>query len=530
MLLSKLIEEIQETPSMEETATQLTKAIKKSGFKAFFVGGFIRDRLIGIKSKDIDITTEAIPEEIAEIIKKEFPDATILEVGQKFAITIAIINGYQIEIATFRKEGEYKDGRRPDSVEYTKDPKLDAARRDFTINAIYFDPETGESEDHFGGQEDIKNKNIRAVGDANLRFEEDVLRVLRAVRLAFKTGFKIEDKTYEALKKAVPKIHLISKERVREEMDKILMTDKPGDALLMLQDTGLLQELFPEVANLSGLKHNPVHHPEGVVLEKHVVNALNVCKKDLVLRWAILLHDTGKGVVKKEKEGADYFIYGGHEKESVKLAQSVLKRFKFSTDVANDILWLIEHHGDFMQIKDYLEGKKNKNFGIYQIRELLKHPLFDKLLDHCRADRGASMSAEFNSDVEQTIATLKSMEKSFKESPKYQDMTSSKNLIDGNVLASFGIKGPEIGEVLTLLKNKYFGDEIETKEELMTYFLEKVLPDHMKISRKDLEEAYPDIDKPKLGELKRAALLAIQSKALKNTKTDILEFIKNIIK
>ncbi|GAF82492.1 unnamed protein product, partial [marine sediment metagenome] len=246
-------------------ALEIIMKFKKAGFKeTFIVGGYNRNKKVGIPSKDIDLVTEARPDDIYKVLADERYHILEESTGEKHGIIFVIVEGLQYEIATMREDGEYTDGRRPDEVIFS-DKEHDALRRDFTVNSIFYDPIEDEYYDPTGGDADIARKIIRAVGDPNKRFEEDYLRMLRAVRFAAQLGFRIENSTLEAVKASAGNIKDISGERVKAEMDKILKSDKPGNGLKLLAKSGLLVTLFPEVADLVNYDQNPKFHPEGNV-------------------------------------------------------------------------------------------------------------------------------------------------------------------------------------------------------------------------------------------------------------------------
>jgi tRNA nucleotidyltransferase/poly(A) polymerase len=485
--------------------------------------------LIGVEAKDVDITTDATPAEVETVIAKHFPSAKILEVGKRFAITIIMIDGVQLEIATFRKESDYSDGRRPDKIELTKNLADDASRRDFTANALYYDPIDDLYVDLYGGAEDIKNRVIKTVGDPTQRFSEDYLRLIRAVRIAHQKGFDIDKETFEAIKASKGDIGRISKERVKDEMDKLLMSDRPGDAVMTLYDSGLLAELFPEVAELHGLPQNPKHHPEGAVLEKHVVNALNISKKNKILRWAIFLHDIGKAPARQEKiiDDEPQSVYHGHEDISVELATNILNKYKFDSTSAKQILWIIKHHGVFLDII-------NKQISTYELRKILVNPLFDLLLDHYKADRGSSNDSKIDAKTDEMVDMLRSQRDEFLANPKSLDLLSKKNIIDGDVLNSFGIEGKDVGVVLQKIKDDYFNDKLRTKEDAISYFKTKLLPKYLKIDGNDIItigiEKGMVVPGQRIGQIKNELAAKVASGELQNSKKELLNFLKLEIK
>lgn len=529
MRFKKLLQIINESGDAEKISTSIIKAFKTEGYKAYFVGDWVRDKLIGVEAKDVDITTDATPTEVETVITKHFLSAKILGVGKKFAITIIMIDGMQLEIATFRKEGDYSDGRRPDKIEFTKNLSDDASRRDFTANALYYDPIDDLYVDLYGGAEDIKNKVIKTVGDPTQRFSEDYLRLIRAVRIAHQKGFDIDKETFAAIKASKGNIGRISKERIRDEMDKLLMSNRPGDAVMTLHDSGLLAELFPEVSELYGLPQNPKHHPEGAVLEKHVVNALNISKKNKILRWAIFLHDIGKAPARQEKvvNGEMQSVYHGHEELSTELATNILDKYKFDSTSAKQILWIIQHHGVFLDIL-------NKQISTYELRKILANPLFDLLIDHYKADRGSSNDSKIDAKTDEMVAKLQSQRDEFLANPKSLDLLSKKNIIDGDVLNSFGIEGKDVGVILQKIKDDYFNDKLRTKEDALSYFKTKLLPKYLKVGGDDIMsigiENGVTIPGQRIGQIKNELATRVASGELRNSKNELLNYLKSEIK
>lgn len=491
----------------------IVKKIQEKGFKAYFVGGSVRDSLLGNKTpKDIDIATNATPEQIKEI----FTGYKISSVGAHFGVIIVNLKGFDFEIATFRKDGTYLDGRRPESVEYS-DEKEDAQRRDFTINSIFFDPITGEYIDYFNGKKDITDKVIRTVGNPKERFSEDYLRVLRAVRFASQKGFEIEPETLNAIKEVSGNINLISKERIKMEIDKILLSKTPSKYLTIMLESNLLKELFPELIPLVDEDQNPEHHPEGNVYV-HTMNALDESYMDLNLRWAILFHDIGKPSSRRIKDGR--IMHPGHEEVSWEMTKPILEKYKFDNKSKEEILWLIKNHGIFMTWKNLREIKK---------KEIVTHPLFDKLLKHYEADRRSSRDSKIIEDFLVKLKIYKDFIDNFKRDSDKWDQMLKFTKITGNDLLELGFQGMEMRIILGDVKEKYQEDKLKTKEELIEYIKSKYLrpkiQQTLEIGGKDLKDlGYQGLEiKQKLDFI----IDAVISGKLQNNKEEILKFIGN---
>lgn len=309
------------------------------GKRTYLVGGAIRDYLIGRPVSDYDVATDARPEEVVKLFRRVIPT------GIKHGTVTVLWKGLEIEVTTFRTESDYADGRHPDKVEYAANIEEDLSRRDFTINAMAFDLETKALVDPYGGQKDLGEKTIRAVGDPAERFFEDGLRPLRAVRFASQLDFEIEEATLAAIPLAIDRFRLVSAERVREELQKILLSGGgdfhgPSRGLRLLEDTGLLAEILPELAACRGVEQKGMHVFD--VLD-HLYAATDAAPPDLVLRLAALLHDVGKPMAKVEKNGEAPTFYR-HEEYSAKMAEAILKRLRFPNALSEEVVHLIRHH------------------------------------------------------------------------------------------------------------------------------------------------------------------------------------------
>lgn len=337
---------------MLKVSISILEKINKKGFKAYVVGGCVRDIVLGTKPKDIDIATNMPIPELEKLFKT-------YDIGKskEFGIILAKSGGFDFEIAQFRRDGKYKDGRRPDKVEICQSFQQDASRRDFCINAMAVDAQ-GNIIDYFDGQKDIKNKVIKTVGNPNDRFAEDHLRMMRAVRFASRLEFKIEPKTKKAIKQHKENIKDLAIERVKEELFK--MANQSGDkfarAILMLDEVGILDIILPEVTKMKGFLHQPEHHPEGKDVWDHTIEALKKNKiMNPIVNIAILLHDIGKTTTYVKKDSKHTFH--GHAAAGKELVDKIADRLKLSNKERQAILFAVVNH---MKMHKALEMKTSK--------------------------------------------------------------------------------------------------------------------------------------------------------------------------
>jgi poly(A) polymerase/tRNA nucleotidyltransferase (CCA-adding enzyme) len=305
-----------------------------SGFRCYFVGGAVRDRLLGRSASDWDAATDALPDDVSRLFRSVIPTGI-----QHGTVTVRW-KGHSIEVTTFRVDGEYRDGRRPESVRFTADLIEDLSRRDFTINGMAVDPASGEVIDPNGGRADLAAGIVRAIGDPVVRFAEDGLRTLRAIRFATRFGFAIDGATRQAIPTALAQFRLVSAERIRDEFTKILLTDRPAQGLHLLEDTGLLSEFLPELSACRGVGQGGPHRYD---VFDHVVESCAAAQADTVLRLSALLHDIGKPSRKAPHPDGGFSFYG-HDVESARLAETALRRLKYPNAVIDDVTHLIRHH------------------------------------------------------------------------------------------------------------------------------------------------------------------------------------------
>ena len=359
--------------SSDHTALRILKQIRKAGFTAFFAGGSVRDKLLGREAKDYDIATSATPEQIEALFPKT------VAVGKAFGVIVVVEDGTETEVATFRADGGYQDGRRPDSVHFCG-AEEDAKRRDFTVNGMFYDPIEDKVIDYVGGQTDLEKKIIRAIGEPEKRFAEDHLRMLRAVRFAHTLGFIIEPATRAAIQKYAPDLAKISAERIENEFSRTLTESiKPGDALKELVDLGLMEHIIPEILPMIGQEQPPEFHPEGDVFV-HTCLMLNLMKNpSRVLAYTVLLHDVGKPAT--AFMGEDRIRFHGHERKSAEMAEEILRRLKLPVKEIKQIVTAVDGHMRFKDVQ-----KMNKS----TLRKLMGAETFDLELELHRLDCAGS--------------------------------------------------------------------------------------------------------------------------------------------
>jgi poly(A) polymerase len=370
---------------MKEHANHVVRELRRHGFQAYLAGGCVRDMLLGLEPTDYDVTTDATPAEVMRI----FPET--YAVGAQFGVVLIPIprsgedraaeHKHPIEVATFRSDGAYSDGRHPDQVQYSKSPEEDVQRRDFTINGLLMDSlEDDRVLDFVGGRADLAAGIVRAIGEPERRFQEDKLRMLRAVRFAARFGYTIDLPTFAAIQKLAPTIHQVSRERVRDELTKMLTEGHARRAFELLDRTGLLKEVLPEIDRMHGVEQPPQFHPEGdvwihtmMLLEQLPANSPRT------LAWGALLHDVGKPPT--FRVAPDRIRFDGHVEVGVQMAREICTRLHFSNDETGQIEALVANH---MRFKD-VERMKDST-----LKRFLRLPQFDEHMELHRMDCLAS--------------------------------------------------------------------------------------------------------------------------------------------
>ncbi len=440
---------------MKSTSVEIIEILRKAGHKAYWAGGCVRDILLGKKPHDFDIVTSAKPNEIEKLLEHTIP------IGKKFGVILAIKNSYSFEIATFRSDSGYSDGRRPDAVLFTT-AEEDAKRRDFTINGMFYDPITDKVFDFVGAKKDLQEKLIRFIGEPETRIKEDYLRILRAVRFKNAFNFQYHPDTYKAIKKNAHLVKKISKERVRDELNKIIMEDKPGQAFEELYELGILQHIIPELVKLKGLAQPLIYHTEGDVWD-HTLKSINSLREeeidpnplreklpDLALNWAILFHDIGKY---DTFDVDDRIRYNKHSEIGAEIAEKIMLRLKFPQKIIHKTSWLIEKH---MLLYPLFDMPKKRRLHWYL------ENYFEDLLEVFRCDAmgiepvDLSIYHEIYREYKNEIAKLKLL---------------PKKIIDGNtVMKILNIKASNlVGEILKDIHEKQIEGEIKTNKDAKEY-------------------------------------------------------------
>jgi poly(A) polymerase len=429
-------------------AEEIVQRLKTSGYEAYFVGGCVRDSILGNASSDYDIVTSALPGQVTELF------SSTISIGAKFGVIAVIVENHPYEVATFRSDDVYEDGRHPYHVRFSS-AREDVFRRDFTINGLLMDPASGEIFDYINGRADIEKKIIRTIGDPDGRFNEDYLRMLRAIRFAANLGFIIETATKKAIARNAPKINQISAERVREELSKILTRGGSRNGFELMMETNILKEILPEVDKLKGVEQPPRFHPEGDVWQ-HTLNMLDLLPQDgdtdknLCLAWGTLLHDIGKALTRSEDEKGVHFY--DHVQKGEEIADKIMQRLKFSRAQRETVLALIRQHMVFMNVQKMRPGR---------LKRFLRMPDFDLHLELHRLDCIASHGMLDN--YEFCRGQLGHLDADDLHPPRQ---------LTGNDLISLGfIRGKIIGEILLALEEEQLEGRIATPEEARNFVL-----------------------------------------------------------
>lgn len=435
--------------SPKTIAKQIVSDLQKAGFSAYWVGGCVRDFLLGRDPQDIDIATDARPEQVEKLFKRTYA------VGRKFGVIIVVDEGHQFQVATFRSEENYQDGRRPEKVVFSS-AKEDALRRDFTINALFYDPISDKTHDWTGGEKDLRARIIRTIGKPEERFGEDHLRLLRAIRFAAQLNFEIEPETFAAVKKLAPKIKLISAERIREELVKLFRPPYAARGLDLFRDSGLMEHVFPELVATITCDQSPNYHPEGSVYN-HIRLMLAQLPPDAPesLPWAVILHDIGKPPTASvdEKNGAIHFY--GHEKIGADMSREILNRLRFPKKEIDETVACVRQH---MQFKDVKQMRKAT------LRHLLMRDTFPLELELHKLDcLGSHRSLEYYDFL---VEQAKDLEKKPQIRPP---------LLTGNDLIALGMKpGPDMGTLLHEIRDKQLSDELKTPRSAKSWVKKKL--------------------------------------------------------
>jgi poly(A) polymerase len=429
-----------------ELANSVCDKLIGKGFQALLAGGCVRDLLLERAPADYDVTTNATPEQVTEL----FPES--VGVGAQFGVILIPSDGHKVEVATFRSDVGYSDGRHPDKVIYAKSAEEDVQRRDFTINGLLMRHDTGEILDCVGGRADLQAGIIRAIGQPDRRFEEDKLRMLRAVRFAGRFGFEIEAETFRAIRRQVEQIGQISAERVRDELTKMLTEGAAGDGFKLLDQTWLLQRVLPEIAAMKGVEQPPQYHPEGDVFV-HTCLMLDglVRGSAATLAWGVLLHDVGKpATFRPVSETGDRIRFDGHVEVGVRMGEEICRRLRMSNDDSEQILALIANHMRFKDVQKMRKATLKRFVRLPKFEEHMELHKLDCLSSHRMLD-----SYNFVRDF-------------LKEIPPEQ--VRPPRLLTGDDLLYLGYRpGPKFSEMLRAIEDAQLEGVIGSREEALEF-------------------------------------------------------------
>ncbi len=358
-------------------AREVAAGLRAGGRQAYLVGGCVRDLLLGLQPKDFDLATDAPPEEVLAL----FPGAE--QVGAHFGVVLVTKGSAQVEVATFRSDHRYRDGRRPETVVFESDPRRDVLRRDFTINALLMDPASGEVLDFAGGRADLERGLVRAIGDPAERFDEDHLRMLRAVRFAARFGFEIEAGTMGAIQRQHASIARIAAERVRDELVRILTEGGARRGFELLDQAGLLADILPEVAAMKGVPQPPEFHPEGDVWTHTLLMLESMRAPTETLALGVLLHDVAKPATFSRRER---IRFDGHVERGVEMARAILARLRFSNDVTRQVEALVANHLRFKDLGRMRESTLKRFLRVRRFDEHLELHRLDCISSHNNLD------------------------------------------------------------------------------------------------------------------------------------------------
>lgn len=427
-------------PDLLQGALRTVGTLREKGYEAYFAGGAVRDLILKLPVSDIDVATSARPDEVQRLFSRTIP------VGKQFGVMIVVQDSHQYEVTTFRKDAEYLDGRRPTRVSYTT-AREDVLRRDFTVNGLFLDPFTEEVIDYVQGREDLERKLIRTVGPPAERFNEDKLRVLRAVRFACQLGFEIDADTYRAVQAYAEKVTQTSWERIRDELVKILTGPDPARGLRLLSDSGILDVILPEVAAMRGVEQPPEFHPEGDVFEHTCLMFELSGELDETLAMGVLLHDVGKPPTFVVKER---IRFDGHAEVGAEMAQEICRRLRFSNDQIEEVVDLVKNHLRFIHVQEMREST---------LKRFLRKENFPKHLALHRLDCLAS-----HEDLSSYEFCRKKLEEFSREAMRPQ------RLLGGDDLIELGLKpGPIFSEILGKMEDLQLEGKLHTREEALEW-------------------------------------------------------------
>jgi poly(A) polymerase len=423
---------------LEESARAIVQRLQGAGHVALFAGGCVRDRLMGVAPHDYDIATDARPERVQELFRRT------VAVGAQFGVICVLEGGAEFQVASFRADGLYLDGRHPQSVTFST-PELDAQRRDFTINGMFFDPVREEVIDYVDGQRDLAARVIRAIGDPAARFAEDRLRMMRAVRFATLLGFDLDPPTWRAVGENASAIHEVSAERVRDELVKILLHPRRVRGFDLLDESGLLREILPEMEALKGCEQPPQFHPEGdVFVHTRIMLSLLPAEVSVPLVFSVLLHDIAKpATYSVDPDGRIRF--SGHDKLGATMTEEIMARLRFSRREIDATVEMVAQHMTFKDVQQMRVAK---------LKRFMARPHFTEEMELHRVDCTSSHGALDNYDF------LRAKQEEFAAAPLIPPP-----LIGGRDLLALGIPaGPRFKEILEAVEARQLEGALRDRE------------------------------------------------------------------
>lgn len=434
--------------SLEATARSLVSRLREAGYSALYAGGSVRDMLLGLEPHDYDIATDARPEQVQALFPRTYA------VGAHFGVIVVHENGHDFQIATFRSDGAYVDGRRPTEVTFSN-PQTDAERRDFTINGLFYDPIGGEVIDYVAGRTDLSARLIRAIGDPVARFREDKLRLLRAVRFAAVLDFEIEPKTWAAVLEHACDIHDVSAERIRDELVKIFLSPARVRGFDLLVESGLMQHVLPEILILRGCEQPPQFHPEGdVFVHTRAMLALLPERVSVPLVFSVLLHDIGKPAT-YNVDPTGRIRFNGHDKIGATMAEEILTRLRFSRAEIDATVSAVANHMVFKDVKEMRVAK---------LKRFMARDGFDDELELHRVDCTSSHGMLDNYEF------IRAKREEFAAAPLIPPP-----LVNGHDLMKLGITpGPRFKQILDSVANLQLEGTLNTRDAAIEWIKENI--------------------------------------------------------
>jgi poly(A) polymerase len=440
--------------SARDFAGEICATLRQAGFQAYLVGGCVRDILLRREPADYDVATDATPDQVRRL----YPHT--LAIGAQFGVIVVMEDPHRpdaskVEVATFRADSEQSDGRHPDSVTFSDSPGQDVRRRDFTINALLLDPASDEILDFVGGKADLQAGLVRAIGDPEKRFREDKLRMLRAVRFAARFGYRIDDVTMLAIQTLAPHIHQVSPERIRDELTKILTEGSARRGFELLDESGLLVQILPEIARMKGVEQPPQFHPEGDVwIHTLLMLEMIPAGSPRTLAWGVLLHDVGKPPTFTPPDGPSGRIrFDRHVEVGVKMADEICRRFRFSNEDTEQIASLVMNH---MRFKDVPRMKTST---------LKRFARLDRFAEHLALHRFDCLSSHRNLENYDLVTRF------LAETPPA--LVTPPPLVTGDDLVSLGFRpGPVFKTILTAVEDAQLNEIIKDKDGARQFVLE----------------------------------------------------------